>query len=184
MEMDERREMMERIAIYPGSFDPIHLGHMDIAKRAAVLFDRVIVAVYDRPNKQLLFSAEERVALAQEALTSILNIEVRTYGGLTAQYAKSVGAKVLVRGLRVISDFEREYQMALTNNQLWPEIETICLMTRQDYAFLTASIVKEVFMLGGDVSTLVASNVQVALTKKRAEISNAGENGSLNSLRD
>lgn len=175
---------MERIAIYPGSFDPIHLGHMDIAKRAAVLFDRLIVAVYDRPTKQLLFSADERVALAQEALVSIPNVDVRAYSGLTAQYAKSVGAKVLVRGLRVISDFEHEYQMALTNNQLWPEIETICLMTRQDYAFLTASIVKEVFMLGGDVSTLVASNVQAALTEKRAGLSKARAEWSLNSLRD
>jgi pantetheine-phosphate adenylyltransferase len=175
---------MERIAIYPGSFDPIHLGHMDIAKRAAALFDKLIVAVYDRPNKELLFSVEERVTLAREALASAANIEVRTYGGLTARYAKSVGAKVLVRGLRVISDFELEYQMALTNNQLWPEIETICLMTRQDYAFLTASIVKEVFMLGGDVSTLVAPNVWQALVEKRSNLSEAEEGWSLNSLRD
>ena len=175
---------MERIAIYPGSFDPIHLGHMDIAKRAAALFDKLIVAVYDRPNKELLFSVEERVTLAREALASAANIEVRTYGGLTARYAKSVGAKVLVRGLRVISDFELEYQMALTNNQLWPEIETICLMTRQDYAFLTASIVKEVFMLGGDVSTLVAPNVWRALVEKRLNLSEAEEGWSLNSLRD
>jgi len=175
---------MERIAIYPGSFDPIHLGHMDIATRAAALFDKLIVAVYDRPNKDLLFSSEKRVALAREALASVTNVEVRTYGGLTARYAKSVGAKVLVRGLRVISDFELEYQMALTNNQLWPEIETICLMTRQDYAFLTASIVKEVFMLGGDVSTLVAPNVWQALVEKRSDLPETQEDWSLNSIRD
>ncbi len=175
---------MERIAIYPGSFDPIHLGHMDIAKRAAALFDRLIVAVYDRPTKQLLFSADERVKLAQEVLSSIPNIEVRTYGGLTAQYAKTVGAKVLVRGLRVISDFELEYQMALTNNQLWPEIETICLMTRQEYAFLTASIVKEIFMLGGNVSPLVAPSVEQALGQKRTALSGKNTTWSPNSLRD
>ncbi len=175
---------MERIAIYPGSFDPIHLGHMDIAKRAAALFDRLIVAVYDRPTKQLLFSADERVKLAQEVLSSIPNIEVRTYGGLTAQYAKTVGAKVLVRGLRVISDFELEYQMALTNNQLWPEIETICLMTRQEYAFLTASIVKEIFMLGGNVSPLVAPSVEQALGQKRTALSGENTTWSPNSLRD
>ncbi|MGC9397780.1 MAG: pantetheine-phosphate adenylyltransferase [Anaerolineae bacterium] len=161
---------MERIAIYPGSFDPIHRGHMDIARRAAALFDRLIVAVYDRPDKEILFSVQERVALASEALKAIPNLEVRSYRGLTARYAKSVGARVLVRGLRVISDFEMEYQMALTNNQLWPEVETICLMTRQEHAFLTASIVKEIFMLGGDVSTLVAPNVEEALRQKRARL--------------
>ncbi len=175
---------MERIALYPGSFDPIHLGHMDIARRAAALFDRLIVAVYARPNKKLLFSAQERVAMASEALASVPNVEVRTYGGLTARYAKSIGAKVLVRGLRVISDFELEYQMALTNNQLWPEIETICLMTRQDYAFLTASIVKEVFMLGGDVSSLVAPNVHRALMERRSELSDAKDSWASNALRD
>jgi pantetheine-phosphate adenylyltransferase len=157
---------------------------MDIAKRAAALFDRLIVAVYDRPTKQLLFSANERVELAHEALSSIPNIEVRTYGGLTAQYAKTVGAKVLVRGLRVISDFELEYQMALTNNQLWPEIETICLMTRQEYAFLTASIVKEIFMLGGNVSPLVAPSVEQALGQKRTALSEENTTWSPNSLRD
>jgi pantetheine-phosphate adenylyltransferase len=157
---------------------------MDIAKRAAALFDRLIVAVYDRPTKQLLFSADERVKLAQEVLSSIPNIEVRTYGGLTAQYAKTVGAKVLVRGLRVISDFELEYQMALTNNQLWPEIETICLMTRQEYAFLTASIVKEIFMLGGNVSPLVAPSVEQALGQKRTALSGKNTTWSPNSLRD
>ena len=108
--------MSPRVAIYPGSFDPVHWGHIDIAKRAAVLFDRLIVAVYNRPNKKLLFSAAERVVLAREALCEVANIEVCPYGGLTTEFAKSRGAQVLVRGLRVISDFELEYQMALTNN--------------------------------------------------------------------
>ena len=176
--------MSPRVAIYPGSFDPVHWGHIDIAKRAAVLFDRLIVAVYNRPNKKLLFSAAERVALAREALCEVANIEVCPYGGLTTEFAKSKDAQVLVRGLRVISDFELEYQMALTNNQLEPGMETICLMTRQEYAFLTGSIIKEIFMLGGDVSSLVPPHVQQALACKRAEASCTDESIQLVSLRD
>ncbi len=175
---------MGRMAIYPGSFDPIHLGHMDIAKRAASLFEHLIVAIYRRPNKNVLFSIEERMALAQEALQDVDNIEVRPYSGLTVEFARNAGADVLVRGLRVISDFELEYQMALTNNQLAAEIETICLMTRQEYAFLTASIVKEVCMLGGDVSVMVAPHVQRALHKKREALSRPGDSVAIVSLRD
>jgi pantetheine-phosphate adenylyltransferase len=175
---------MGRIAIYPGSFDPIHLGHMDIAKRAASLFDHLILAVYRRPNKNVFFSIDERVALAKEALSDVDNIQVRPYGGLTVTFAQNVDADVLVRGLRVISDFELEYQMALTNNQLEPEIETICLMTRQDYAFLTASIVKEVCMLGGDVSSMVAPHVQHALLEKREALARPGDSVPIVSLRD
>jgi pantetheine-phosphate adenylyltransferase len=175
---------MERTAIYPGSFDPIHLGHMDIAKRAASLFDHLIVAIYRRPNKNVLFPIEERIALAKEALRDVKNIEVCPYSGLTVEFAQKAGADVLVRGLRVISDFELEYQMALTNNQLAAEIETICLMTRQDYAFLTSSIVKEVCMLGGDVSIMVAPHVQRALLKKREALSRPGDSVAIVSLRD
>jgi len=156
-----------KIAIYPGSFDPIHRGHMDIAQRAAGLFDKVVVAVYAEPSKALLFSVEERVTLAQRVLADIPNVEVRAYSGLTVALAQSLGAKTLVRGLRVISDFEREYQMALTNQQLCPEVETICLMTRYEYAFVSASIVKEVFLAGGDVSTMVPPLVLDALGQKR-----------------
>ncbi len=175
---------MGDIAIYPGTFDPIHFGHTDIARRAAQLFGRVVVAIYDRPSKQLLFSTEERMALAREALCDIPNIEVRSYKGLTTAFAESLGARVLVRGLRVISDFELEYQMALTNNQLAPQLETVCLMTRKEYAFLTASILKEVFMLGGDVSTLAASHVVAALTRKRESLACPGDSVTLVSLRD
>jgi pantetheine-phosphate adenylyltransferase len=155
------------IALYPGSFDPIHYGHMDIAQRAASLFDEVIVGIYDRPDKGLMFSCEERVALARTVLASYENVRVSAYSGLTVDFARSQGAQVLVRGLRVISDFEYEYQMALTNHQLCSDIETICLMTRHEYAFLSASIAKEVFMAGGDVSTMVHPHVESALQRKR-----------------
>jgi len=117
-------------------------------------------------------------------LRDIPNIEVRSYKGLTTAFAESLGARVLVRGLRVISDFELEYQMALTNNQLAPQLETVCLMTRKEYAFLSASILKEVFMLGGDVSTLAPPHVEVALTRKREKLAYPGDSVTLVSLRD
>ena len=117
------------VAIYPGTFDPVHYGHMDIARRAAGLFDKLVVAVYDRPQKSLMFSTEERVKMVYEALSDVPNIEVESYEGLTADFAHERGARVIVRGLRVISDFEREYQMALTTRRLAPDLDMICLMT-------------------------------------------------------
>ncbi|HDQ34996.1 MAG TPA: pantetheine-phosphate adenylyltransferase [Chloroflexi bacterium] len=166
---------MERVAIYPGSFDPIHYGHIDIAERAAKLFDRLIVAVYARPNKRLWFEPEERVALARQALAHLANVEVLTYDNLTVTFAEAVGAQALVRGLRVISDFELEYQMALTNHQLSPQMETICLMTRHEYAFLSASIVKEVLALGGDVSGMTPPHVVAALGQRAIVRNRQGE---------
>jgi pantetheine-phosphate adenylyltransferase len=161
--------LTERIALYPGSFDPVHFGHMDIAQRAAKIFDQLIIAVYENPKKKLCFSAPERVAMLKAALADVANVTVCAYTGLTVNLARSMGAYVLVRGLRVISDFELEYQMALTNQQLWSEIETICLMTRYEYAFLSASLVKEVFMAGGDISQMVHPMVQEMLVRKRAQ---------------
>jgi len=158
--------LTQRLAVYPGSFDPMHYGHMDITQRAAAMFDHLIVAIYDRPSKSLLFSTEERVALAKSVLQDMANVEIHSYSGLTVNFAKTVGAHVLVRGLRVISDFELEYQMALTNRQLCPDVETICLMTRQEYAFISASVSKEVFMAGGDVSRMVHPIVAQALQRK------------------
>jgi pantetheine-phosphate adenylyltransferase len=156
-------------AVYPGTFDPIHLGHVDIAARSAAIFDEVIVAVYDRPAKKLLFTVDQRVALAQESLAGFPNIRVMTYHGLTAEFARAVDAHVIVRGLRVISDFEWEYQMALTNRELAPEIDFVCLMTRQEYAFVSSSIVKEVAMLGGDASQMAPPAVIAALQKVKEE---------------
>jgi pantetheine-phosphate adenylyltransferase len=156
-------------ALYPASFDPIHYGHIDIAKRSALIFDRVIVAVYDRPLKNLLFNIDERLQLVEQALRDMSNIEIARYSGLTVEYARQVGAQVIVRGLRVVSDFELEWHMALTNKQLAPDIEVVCFMTSQAYAFLSSSTVREVALLGGDVSSMAPSFVVEALRRKAAE---------------
>ena len=161
--------MTQKIALYPGSFDPVHFGHMDIAQRAAKIFDQLIVAVYENPKKPLCFSASERVTMLKTALAELENVTVCAYTGLTVNLARSVGARVLVRGLRVISDFEMEYQMALTNQQLWSEVDTICLMTRYEYAFLSASLIKEVFMAGGDISQMVHPVVREMLLRKHEQ---------------
>lgn len=151
------------IAVYPGTFDPIHNGHMDIAKRAALLFDKLIVGVYDRPQKNLIFSVADRVAMAREALQDVSNIEVMSYSTLTVDFLKQQNAQVMVRGLRVISDFELEYQMALTNRKLNPELDMICLMTSLEYAFISSSIVKEIIMAGGCITQFVPPHVERAL---------------------
>lgn len=154
------------IAVYPGSFDPIHYGHVDIARRAARLFDKLIVGIYDHPQKRLLFSAEERVEMAREALADVANIEVTRYDMLTVQFVRACNARVVVRGLRVISDFELEYQMALTTAKLDPEVDMVCLMTGLDFAFLSSSIVKEVAMAGGHIEQFVPRHVAEAINAK------------------
>lgn len=154
------------IAIYPGSFDPIHNGHIDIARRAARLFDHVYVAVYDRPIKNLLFTTEERLALARAALADASNISVVAYRDLTVELARRLGASVIIRGLRAISDFEWELQLALTNRKLAPDIETACLMTSIEYAFLSSTIVKDVARHQGDVTNMVPPVVANALQEK------------------
>jgi len=171
-------------AIYPGSFDPVHFGHIDIATRAAQIFDELVVAVYDLPAKSLLFTIDERVDLACQALTGLSNVEVAAYGTLTVEFAREVKAQTIVRGLRVAYDFELEYRMALTNRQLAPEIEFVCLITRQPYAFLSSSIVKEIALLGGDVSGMVPPHVADALDKKRREREENREPVPVVSLRD
>ncbi len=156
-------------AIYPGTFDPIHNGHVDIARRAAGVFERLTVAIYDRPStKSLLFPVKRRVGLAQEALAHLDNVDVSSYSGLTVDFCRQIGANVIVRGLRVISDFEFEFQMSLMNHRLEPSVEFVCLMSSLEYAFLSSTIVKEVALLNGDITSMVPPNVQVALQAKMA----------------
>jgi pantetheine-phosphate adenylyltransferase len=152
--------------VFPGSFDPIHLGHVDIARRAASLFDEVVMAVYDKPLKSLLFSPRERMAMVKEATKELSNITVLGYNGLTVQFANEVGASAIIRGLRVFSDFEYEFIMAMANKRLEPKMETIVFVTDESNTFLSSSMVKEIASLGGDVSTMVPSNVLKALGKK------------------
>ena len=151
------------IAVYPGSFDPVTNGHLDIAMRAARLFDTVIMAVFDKPNKNLLFSTEQRTALLREATRSIPGVKVDTYTSLTVDYARSVGATVMVRGLRAITDFEHEFQLAQVNHTLAPDIEFITFMADQKYTFFSSSTVREIASLNGDVTWLVPAHVVAAL---------------------
>ncbi|MCU0508028.1 MAG: pantetheine-phosphate adenylyltransferase [Anaerolineae bacterium] len=161
-------------ALYPGTFDPIHNGHIDIAARAARLFDELVIGIYDSSPKSLTFDTQTRLALARESLSHIPNVRVEPYQGLTVTYAKDIGATVMVRGLRAISDFEFEFQMALTNKKLAPEVEFISLMTSLKYAYLSSSILKEVAMLGGDVDSLAPAPVIAAL---RARFAGLGPDG-------
>ncbi|MDP3046787.1 MAG: pantetheine-phosphate adenylyltransferase [Chloroflexota bacterium] len=154
------------IAVYPGSFDPVTNGHIDIATRASNIFEKVVVAVYDTPSKQLLFSTEERVSMMAEALKTLPNVEVQMYTGLTVDFAHQVGAKVLVRGLRVVSDFEWELQIALMNRKIAPDLDGVCLMTNLEYSYLSATTVKEVARLGGNVADLVPPHVARALRER------------------
>jgi pantetheine-phosphate adenylyltransferase len=153
-------------AIYPGSFDPITNGHIDIAKRGASIFDKLIIGVYDRPNKQIMFSVDERVKLAKKAVAHLKNVTVVPYSGLTASYAKKIGAKVMVRGLRMSSDFEWEFEMAMINQKLAPELEVVCLMTSLQYQFLSSTLLKEAAELGASLEGMVPEYVATALQKK------------------
>jgi len=168
-------------ALFPGTFDPIHYGHMDIAERATRLFDEVVVAVYDKPLKTLFFSPEERIALVEEAVASNPKIQVTGYSGLTVEYAKKIGAQVIVRGLRVFSDFEFEFRMALANHRLLPEIEYMALITAEEHTFLSSTTVREIASLGGDVSSMVPPHVDNAL---KEILSGREDNDIPNSIRD
>ena len=154
------------IAIYPGSFDPITNGHIDVARRAAGLFEKLVVGVFATPDKRLIFNTEERLDLARRAMEHVPNIEVTTFTGLTVDFARSVKAKVMVRGLRMGADFEREFEMAMMNKKLDPELELVCLMTTQDYQFLSSSLLKEVAGLKGSIDNLVPEYVATALKEK------------------
>ncbi|GIV98325.1 MAG: phosphopantetheine adenylyltransferase [Herpetosiphonaceae bacterium] len=151
------------IAVYPGSFDPITNGHIDVAVRAAHIFETVILAVYDRPLKNLLFPTKKRLELVREAVAGIPNIKVDSYSELTVNYAHKMGATVIVRGMRAATDFEREFQMAHINHLLCPHVEVVCLMASQRYSFLSSSAVKEIAQLGADLSNFVPPHVERAL---------------------
>lgn len=153
-------------AIYPGTFDPITYGHIDLVNRAATLFDKVIVAIAINPGKQPVFTLEERVALAQETLQSLDNVEVRGFEGLLVHEALNMGANVIIRGLRAVSDFEYELQLATMNRRMESKVETLFLTPAENLSFVSSSLVKEIAVLGGDVSEFVAPCVQAALKAK------------------
>lgn len=154
------------IAIYPGTFDPITNGHLDIATRAAKVFEKLIIGVYDTPNKHLLFTTDERVELTRQAVRELPNVEVVSFTGLTADFATKIGVKVMVRGLRASADFEREFELAMMNRKLAPGLELVCLMAKLEYQFLSSSLLKEVASLGGNIDDLVPEHVAEALKKK------------------
>lgn len=154
------------IALYPGSFDPITHGHLDIIKRASSLFEELVIGVYDRPDKRLLFDTKERVEMVQQAVAHLSNVQVRPYSGLTVDLAKKVNAQVLVRGLRMSSDFEREFEMAMMNKKLSPDLELVCFMAGLQYQFLSSSLLKEVAQLGGCLENMVPDHVAAALRNK------------------
>ncbi|MDD2923158.1 MAG: pantetheine-phosphate adenylyltransferase [Anaerolineales bacterium] len=168
-------------ALFPGTFDPIHYGHIDIVNRASRLFDEVVMAVYDKPLKSLMFSPEERISLTQEATKNNPKIKVMGYSGLTIDFARRIEAHVIVRGLRVFSDFEFEFRMALANQRLAKDIETVALITAEQHTFLSSSTVREIAALNGDVSSMVPPYVEKALHVK---VIGMGEQSLPNALRD
>ncbi|MFN2147414.1 MAG: pantetheine-phosphate adenylyltransferase [Anaerolineales bacterium] len=172
-------------AVFPGTFDPVHFGHIDIARRAVRVFDELIVAVYEHPPKNVLFSPEERYQLVSEVFADDPRIKAQIFGGLIVEFCREVEAQVIVRGLRVFSDFEHEFRMALANHRLAPEIDVVAFITSEEHTFLTGSTVREIASLGGDVSSLVPPNVKKALEKRFRELGDDGPNMvPMTSLRD
>jgi pantetheine-phosphate adenylyltransferase len=169
-------------ALFPGTFDPIHYGHIDIAERAARLFDEVIIAVYDKPLKSLLFLPDERISLVEETFEDHPKISVIGYSGLTVDACRKNGAQVIVRGLRVFSDFEFEFRMALANHRLAPDIEMVALITAEEHTFLSSSTVREIATLDGDVSSMVPPHVHKSLKMKLSSLGD--QSPPPNALRD
>ena len=159
--------MTENIAIYPGSFDPLTNGHVDIIERGSKLFDRIVIAILLNVEKAPLFTVQERVDIAREVFSKYPNVEVDTFDGLLVEYARRKRASVIVRGLRAISDFEYEMQMALMNRHLNPDVETVFMMPAETYTYVSSRLVKEVVALGGSVTNLVPSLVESRLREKR-----------------
>jgi pantetheine-phosphate adenylyltransferase len=158
--------MSYRRVVYPGTFDPVHNGHLDIVMRAARMFDECFIAVYDKPAKKLLFTVDERVHLLQDLLKDIKNVKVAPFSGLTVDYVRAVGGIAVVRGLRVFSDFELEFRMALANRRLAPEIEVVNFIADEQHLHISSSTVREIAQLGGDVSSMVPRLVNEALKAK------------------
>ena len=152
--------------LYPGSFDPVTLGHVDVTRRAARLFDKIVIGVYDTPSKSLMFDTDERMDLFRRAVTDIPNVEVTGFQGLVVRYAQEIGANTIVRGLRSGSDFEYEFDMAFMNRRLAPDVDLVSFMTSLDYMFLSSSLIKEVAMLGGDITGMVPPHVIEAVNSK------------------
>jgi len=165
-------------AIYPGSFNPVHYGHLDIARRALRMFDRVVVAIYVHPGKPDLFTGEERLDLVREALKDEPRVRVASYNILTVDYAREIGAHAIVRGLRVFSDFELEFRMALANRRLAPEIEIVNFIAAEEHLHISSSTIREIASLGGDVSSMAPPHVVNALKRRFAELKAGGSQSS------
>ena len=160
--------MTPRIAVYPGSFDPVHNGHVDIIERCCPIFDQVVVAVLNNTSKEPLFSIDERVEMLREVLADRPGLRVESFSGLLVEYMEQLGARTIVRGLRAVSDFESEFQMALMNRRLDPRVETVFLTPKEEYSYLSSRLTKEVFLLGGDLDGLVPQAVLERMRRRMA----------------
>jgi len=171
-------------AVFPGTFDPIHYGHIDIATRASRIFDELVIAVYDRPLKNLLFSPDDRLNMVKETFKNSSNIRVMGYNNLTVDFCKAINAQVMVRGLRVFSDFEHEFRMALANHRLAPEVEIVAFITSEEHTFLSSTTVREIASLNGNISSMVPPHVASALRAKFFELGDGQQVVPITSLRD
>jgi pantetheine-phosphate adenylyltransferase len=161
---------MKRVAVYPGTFDPITNGHTDLVSRAAKVFPKVIVAIAESPHKKPLFDLRERIDLARNEMSTLGNVEVVGFNSLLAEFVQQIGASVIIRGLRAVSDFEYEFQLASMNRHLAPDVETLFLTPDEDFSFISSTLVKEIARLDGDVSEFVCADVQRAMARRFAEL--------------